>query len=253
MINSRFSLIKDKVAIVTGASSGIGHATALALAKAGAKVAIAARRTDRLQQLENEIKKNGGQCLVVSCDVTKRKDCEALIDAVIKKWNRIDILVNNAGIMPLSFVKSLKIDEWEQMIDVNIKGVLFCTGAAVPHMIKQNSGHIVNLSSIAGRVVFAAGSVYCATKYAVRAFSEGLRQELSTRHNIRVTTIEPGIVATELTNTITDTALESFVKYTKSVEALKSEDIANAIIFAVESPPHVNVNEIMIRPTQQER
>lgn len=253
MINNRFSLIRDKIAIVTGASSGIGYATALALAKAGAKVAIAARRTDRLQQLENEIKQNGGQCLVVSCDVTKRKDCEALIDIVVKKWNRIDILVNNAGIMPLSFVKSLKIDEWEQMIDVNIKGVLFCTGAVVPYMIKQNFGHIVNLSSIAGRVVFAAGSVYCATKYAVRAFSEGLRQELSTKHNIRVTTIEPGIVATELTNTITDKALESFVKYTQTMESLKSEDIANAIMFAVESPPHVNVNEIMIRPTQQER
>ena len=253
MINSRFSLIKDKIAIVTGASSGIGYATALALAKAGAKVAIAARRTDRLRQLENEITKNGGQCLVVSCDVTKRKDCESLIDAVTKKWNRIDILVNNAGIMPLSFVKNLKIDEWEQMVDVNIKGVLFCTGAALPHMIKQNSGHIINISSIAGRIVFAAGSVYCATKYAVRAFSEGLRQELSTRNNIRVTTIEPGIVATELTNTITDKSLESFVKHAQSIETLKSEDIANAIMFAVESPPHVNVNEIMIRPTQQER
>ena len=253
MINIRFSLIKDKIAIVTGASSGIGYATALVLAKAGAKVAIAARRTDRLQQLENEIKKSGGQCLVVTCDVTKRKDCESLIDAVIKKWNRIDILVNNAGIMPLSFVKSLKIDEWEQMVDVNIKGVLFCTGAVIPHMIKQNSGHVINLSSIAGRIVFAAGSVYCATKYAVRAFSEGLRQELSTRHNIRVTTIEPGIVATELTNTITDKALESFMKYAQTIETLKSQDIANAIMFAVESPPHVNVNEIMIRPTQQER
>lgn len=253
MINSRFSLIKDKIAVVTGASSGIGYATALALAKAGAKVAIAARRTDRLQQLENEIKKSGGQCLIVTCDVTKRKDCESLIDSVIKKWSRIDILVNNAGIMPLSFVKSLKIDEWEQMVDVNIKGVLFCTGAAVPYMIKQNSGHIINLSSIAGRVVFAAGSVYCATKYAVRAFSEGLRQELSTRNNIRVTTIEPGIVATELTNTITEKALESFLKYAQTIETLKAEDIANAIMFAVESPPHVNVNEIMVRPTQQER
>ena len=142
---------------------------------------------------------------------------------------------------------------WEQMVDVNIKGVLFCTGAAVPHMIKQNSGHIINLSSIAGRVVFSAGSVYCATKYAVRAFSEGLRQELSTRNNIRVTTIEPGIVATELTNTITEKALESFLKYAQTIETLKSEDIANAIMFAVESPSHVNVNEIMVRPTQQER
>jgi NADP-dependent 3-hydroxy acid dehydrogenase YdfG len=253
MINSRFSLIKDKVAIVTGASSGIGHATSLALAKAGAKVAIAARRTDRLQQLENEIKKNTGQCLVITCDVTKRKDCESLVDAVIKKWGRVDILINNAGIMPLSFLKNLKVDEWEQMIDVNIKGVIFCTAAAIPHMINQNSGHIVNLSSVAGRIVFPAGSVYCATKYAVRAFSEGIRQELSSRHNIRVTTIEPGVVATELTDTITDKSLESFVNFSKTMESLQSEDIANAILFAVESPLHMNVNEILIRPTKQER
>ena len=246
-------MIKDKIAIVTGASSGIGYATALALAKAGAKVAIAARRIKLLEQLQNEIKQNGGECLVISCDVSKRKDCQSLIDAVIKKWNRVDILVNNAGIMPLSFVKSLKLDEWEQMVDVNIKGVLFCTAAAIPHMINQNSGHLVNMSSIAGRIVFPTGSVYCATKYAVRAFSEGLRQELSTKHKIRVTTIEPGIVATELTSTITDKALDSFLKYAQTIETLKSEDIANAIIFAVDSPPHVNVNEITIRPTQQER
>lgn len=246
-------MIKDKVAIITGASSGIGYATSLALAKAGAKVAIAARRTDRLQQLENEIKKNQTQCLVMTCDVTKRKDCESLIDAVIKKWGRVDILINNAGIMPLSFLKNLKVDEWEQMIDVNIKGVIFCTAAAIPHMINQNSGHIVNLSSVAGRIVFPAGSVYCATKYAVRAFSEGIRQELSARHNIRVTTIEPGVVATELTNTITDKSLESFVNFSKTMESLQSEDIANAILFAVESPLHMNVNEILIRPTKQER
>jgi len=246
-------MLKDKVAIVTGASSGIGYATALALAKEGAKVAIAARRTDHLQQLENEIKKNGGQCLVVTCDVTNRKDCESLIAAVIKQWGRVDILVNNAGIMPLSFVKSLKIDEWEQMVDVNIKGVLFCTGATVPHMIKQNSGHIINLSSIAGRVVFAAGSVYCATKHAITAFSEGLRQELSVRKNIRVTCIEPGVVATELTNTITDESLQGFVENAKKMESLQAEDIANAIVYAVESPNHVNVNEILIRPTTQDR
>ena len=185
--------------------------------------------------------------------MTKRKDCESLVDATIKKWGCLDILVNNAGIMPLSFVKNLKVDEWEQMIDVNIKGVLFCTAAAIPHMIEQNSGHIVNISSVAGRIVFATGSVYCATKYAVRAFSEGLRQELSTRNNIRVTTIEPGIVATELTNTITDKSLEAFVKHSKTIEALQASDIANAIVFAVNAPSHVNVNEILIRPTSQER
>jgi len=246
-------MLKDKVAIVTGASSGIGYATALALAKEGAKVTIAARRTDRLKQLENEIIKAGAQCLVIPCDVRKRKDCESLIDTVVKKWNRIDILINNAGIMPLSFVKNVKVDEWEQMVDVNIKGVLFCTAAVIPHMINQNSGHIVNISSIAGRIVFAAGSVYCATKFAVRAFSEGLRQELSTKHKIRVTTIEPGIVATELTNTITDKSLESFLKYAQTIETLQSSDIANTILFALNSPPHMNVNEIMVRPTQQER
>src|SRR5437016_3560837 len=146
-------MLKDRVAVVTGASSGIGRATAISLARAGAKIAIAARRTQRLEELEKEIRKIGTECIVVPCDVTKRKDCQALVDATIKKWNHIDILINNAGIMPLSFVKNLKVDEWEQMVDVNIKGVLFCTAAAVPHMIGQNSGHIVNISSIAGRVV----------------------------------------------------------------------------------------------------
>ena len=149
--------------------------------------------------------------------------------------------------------RSLKIDEWEKMVDVNIKGVLYCTAAAVPHLLKQKSGHIVNISSIAGRVVFPAGSVYCATKYAVRAFSEGLRQELSTRNNIRVTTIEPGVVATELTDTITDKSLEAFVNSVKEMQALKAEDIASSIMFAIESPPHMNVNEITVRPTAQER
>ena len=246
-------MIKDKVAVVTGASSGIGYATSLAVAKAGAKVTIAARRIELLERLKNEITKIGGECIVVPCDVAKRRDCESLIDATVKKWNHLDILINNAGIMPLSFVKNLKVDEWEQMVDVNIKGVLFCTAAAIPHMINQNSGHIVNISSVAGRIVFPAGSVYCATKYAVRAFSEGLRQELSTRNNIRVTTIEPGIVATELTNTITDKSLESFIKHSQTIESLKPEDIATAILFALESPPQMNVNEILVRPTKQER
>lgn len=247
------SMIKGQVAIVTGASSGIGYATSLAIAKAGAKVVAGARRKDRLEQLQREIEKSGGECVVAACDVTKRSDCENLIDAAIKKWNRVDILVNNAGLMPLSFVKNLKVDEWDRMVDVNIKGVMYCTAAVIPHLIKQKSGHIVNVSSIAGRVVFPAGSVYCATKYAVRAFSEGLRQELSTRSNIRVTTIEPGVVATELTDTITDKSLEGFVNSVKEMQALKAEDIANSILFALESPPHMSVNEIAIRPTTQER
>jgi NADP-dependent 3-hydroxy acid dehydrogenase YdfG len=153
----------------------------------------------------------------------------------------------------LSFFKNQKIDEWDRMVDVNIKGVLYCTAAAVPHMIAKKSGHIVNISSIAGRVVFPAGSVYCATKHAVTAFSEGLRQELSQRSNIRVTCIEPGVVDTDLNNSITDASLAKFVESTKQMAALHAEDIANAILFAVQSPPHMNVNEIMVRPTVQER
>jgi len=246
-------MIKGQVAVVTGASSGIGYATALAVAKAGGKVVAGARRLEKLDQLKKDIEKIGGECIILSCDVTKRADCDNLINTAMKKWNRVDILINNAGLMPLSFVKNLKVDEWDQMVDVNIKGVLYCTAAIIPHLIKQNSGHIVNISSVAGRVVFPAGSVYCATKYAVRAFSEGIRQELSTRNNIRVTTIEPGIVDTELTNTITDKSLESFVKHSKTIQSLKAEDIANSILFALESPVHMNVNEITIRPTTQER
>jgi NADP-dependent 3-hydroxy acid dehydrogenase YdfG len=246
-------MIKDQVVVVTGASSGIGYATALAIANAGAKVAVGARRVDKLEQLKKDIEKIGGECITVSCDVTNRSDCENLINAAIKKWNKIDILVNNAGLMPLSFVKNLKIDEWDQMIDVNIKGVMYCTAAAIPHMLAQKSGHIVNISSIAGRVVFPAGSVYCATKFAVWAFSEGLRQELSVRNNIRITTIEPGIVDTELTNTITDKSLEAFVNHSKTIQSLKAEDIANSILFALQSPAHMNVNEITIRPTTQEK
>jgi len=246
-------MIKNKVAIITGASSGIGFATALALSKAGAKVAIGARRTDLLSELEKKIKENGGEVYSQKLDVTKKNECSSFVDNVLKKWGTVDILVNNAGLMPLSFFKNLKIDEWDQMIDVNIKGVLYCTGAVITHMLENKSGHIINISSVAGRIVFPAGSVYCATKHAITAFSEGLRQELSVRKNIRVTCIEPGVVATELTNTITDESLQGFVENAKKMESLQAEDIANAIVYAVESPNHVNINEILIRPTTQDR
>jgi NADP-dependent 3-hydroxy acid dehydrogenase YdfG len=246
-------MIKDKVAIVTGASSGIGYAAALALSKAGAKVAAGARRMDRLELLQNEISKNGGEVLIQKLDVTIKSECDAFSDAVLKKWGTIDILVNNAGLQPLSFFKNLKVEEWDKMIDVNIRGVLYCTAAVITTMMNKNSGHIVNISSIAGRIVYPAGSVYCATKHAVTAFSEGLRQEFSQRSNIRVTCIEPGVVTTELINTITDRALEKYVEKTRQMEALQAEDIANAIIFAVQAPNHVNVNEILIRPMTQER
>jgi NADP-dependent 3-hydroxy acid dehydrogenase YdfG len=246
-------MIKDKVAIITGASSGIGYATALALSKAGAKVAVGARRTDKLEKLEKEIKQNGGEAFSQKLDVTKKSECDSFVDAVLKKWGSVDILVNNAGLMPLSFIKNLKVDEWDQMIDVNIRGVLYCTAAVISHMKEKKSGHIVNISSVAGRIVFPAGSVYCATKHAITAFSEGLRQEFSTRSNIRVTCIEPGVVATELTSTITDESLQKFVEQSKNMDSLNAEDIANAILYAVESPSHVNVNEVLIRPTTQER
>lgn len=246
-------MIKGKVALVTGASSGIGRATALALSRAGAKVAAGARRTDRLESLRQEIEKAGGEVMIQKLDVTKKEECDAFVQAAVSKWGTIDILVNNAGLMPLSFFKKLKVAEWDQMIDVNIRGVIYCTAAAIPHMAEKKSGHIVNMSSIAGRVVFPAGAVYCATKHAVTAFSEGLRQEFSVRSNIRVTCIEPGVVDTELNDTITDESLAKFVESTKQMAALKAEDIASAILFAVESPPHMNVNEIMLRPTTQER
>src|SRR5919107_1673900 len=195
-------MIKNKVVIVTGASSGIGYATALKLSKAGAKVAAGARRVEKLETLKNEVQKYGGEILVKKIDVTKKEDSDSFIHFVTKTWSHIDILINNAGIMPLSFFKNLKVSEWEQMIDVNLKGVLYCTA-----------------------------------KHAVTAFSEGLRQELSQRYNIKVTCIEPGVVSTELPNTITDKSLESFVESVKEMESLKAEDIANAIIYSLDSPP----------------
>jgi len=246
-------MIEGKVAIITGASSGIGYATALKLSNAGAKIAIGARRVDKLEELAKQIIDNGGEVYFQKLDVTSREECDNFAKAVLEKWNSVDILVNNAGLMPLSFFKSLKVDEWDRMIDVNIKGVLYTTGAVITHMKEKKSGHIVNLSSVAGRIVFPAGSVYCATKHAVAAFSEGLRQEFSVRSNIRVTSIEPGVVATELNDTITDESLKGFVENTKKMEALQADDIANAILYAVDSPNYVNVNEILIRPTTQER
>lgn len=244
---------EDKVAIVTGASSGIGYATALSLAKAGIKVATGARRTDRLKELDVEITKAGGESFSQSLDVTSRNSCNELVSATREKWGKVDILINNAGLMPLSFIKKLKVDEWDKMVDVNIKGVLYMTAAVVPIMTEAKTGHIVNISSVAGRLVFPAGGVYCGTKHFVTAFSEALRQELSSRYGIRVTCIEPGVVATELTNTITDEALASFVQDSKKRETLQSEDIADSVMYALGAAEHVNVNEILIRPRTQER
>lgn len=246
-------MLKNKVAIITGASSGIGYATSLTLSKAGIRVAVGARRTERLQELEKQIIKNNGEILVQKTDVTRKSDCDSLVNTIVEKWGKVDILINNAGLMPLSYFKNGKVEEWEQMIDVNIKGVLYCTSAVVPYMLEKKSGHIINISSVAGRIVFAGGSVYCATKHAIAALSEGLRKELSPTYNIRVTCIEPGAVETELLESITDESMTGFIQATKNMETLRSDDIANAILYAVQSPRHVNVNEILIRPTAQER
>ena len=250
----------NKVAIVTGASSGIGYATSLALSKAGVRVAVGARRTDRLEELEKQISKNNsneraGEDIFIQkrLDVTSKPNCDSFVESVVRKWGKVDILINNAGLMPLSFFKNSRVEEWEQMIDVNIKGVLYCTSAVIPYMLDKKSGHIVNISSVAGRIVFAGGSVYCATKHAITAFSEGLRKELSPESNIRVTCIEPGAVSTELLETITDESMAKFIQASKNMETLQSEDIANAILYAIQAPNHVDVNEILIRPTVQER
>lgn len=246
-------MLKNKVAIITGASSGIGYATSLTLSKAGIRVAVGARRTERLQELEKQIIKNNGEILVQKTDVTRKSDCDSLVNTIVEKWGKVDILINNAGLMPLSYFKNGKVEEWEQMIDVNIKGVLYCTSAVVPYMVEKKSGHIINISSVAGRIVFAGGSVYCATKHAIAALSEGLRKELSPTYNIRVTCIEPGAVETELLESITDESMTGFIQATKNMETLRSDDIANAILYAVQAPGHVNVNEILLRPTAQER
>ena len=241
--------LSDQVIIITGASSGIGEATARMLAAEGATVVLAARRTDRLDSLKQEIEEAGGRALVVETDVTERAQCEALVAETLDAFGRLDVLINNAGVMPLSFVKNVRVDEWEQMVNVNINGVLYCTAAALPHFVEQEGGHIVNVSSVAGRRVFMGGAVYCATKHAVTAFSEGLRMELGPTYGIRVTCIEPGAVATELGQAIADEEYQA--KSTFNVTPLESEDIAEAIRYALTAPPRATVHEILVMPTDQ--
>lgn len=240
------------VAVITGASSGIGAATAIELAKRGAHVALAARRASKLEDLVARIKKDGGKALAVACDVTQREDVERLVETTNQRLGHVQTLINNAGVMPLSMIEDRRVDDWDQMIDVNIKGVLYGVAAVLPAMLKRGSGHIINVSSIAGRRLFPAGAVYCGTKFAVHAISEGMRQELASK-NIRVTIIAPGLVATEIQTHIPDAAIrERVLTRMREQPPLRPEDIAAAIIYAMESPPNVSVSEVMVRPTWQE-
>lgn len=244
--------LEGKVALVTGASSGIGEATALALAEEGACVAIVARRQERLQALAERIG-DEEKVLPIVADVMHEGQSKEAVERTRKKWGRLDILINNAGIMLLGPFDEVPMAEWERMVRVNILGVMYFTHAALPLMKEQGSGHIVNISSVAGRIASAHGAVYHATKWALGGFGDSIRQ-LVCSHNIRVTTIEPGAVLTELTDHIPHEETKCRIKdWVKTMSALTSEDIASSIVYATTQPPHVNVNEILIRPTEQER
>ncbi|MCR9014276.1 SDR family oxidoreductase [Aquiflexum gelatinilyticum] len=243
--------MKGKVIIITGASSGIGKATALKLSKKGAKVVLSSRRKDELEALKKSIEKETGEALVVIADVTKKPDMDRLVAKTLEAYGTVDALINNAGLMPLSFVEKLKTNEWEKMVDVNIKGVLNGVAAVLPTLIKNKSGHIINISSTAAYSYFPGGAVYCATKAAVKMFSEGLRQELAPTYGIRVTSIEPGVVATNLLDTITDEDILGNLSEMQKMTALESEDIAEAIYYALKQPLRVNVNDVHILPTEQ--
>jgi NADP-dependent 3-hydroxy acid dehydrogenase YdfG len=266
------SEMESKVVIITGASSGVGEATACRLGASGAKLMLAARREDRLKDLVAAIEKTGGTVAYRVTDVADRAQVQALAEATLETYGRIDVLVNNAALMPVSPLDQIKVDEWDQIIDVNLKGVLYGIAAVLPTMRQQKSGHVINLSSIGGHKVFPGAAVYCATKYAVRAISEGLRLESKgeirstiispgavategllrqSNGEIRSTNISPGAVATELTSTITDGETTSWVNQQYSL-ANDADVIARAIAYAIEQPADVDVNEIIIRPTRQE-
>jgi NADP-dependent 3-hydroxy acid dehydrogenase YdfG len=245
--------LTDAVAIVTGASSGIGEATAHRLAQEGTAVALAARREERLEALREDIEAGGGTAIVCPTDVTDREQVQALADATLDAFGRIDVLVNNAGIMPLSLMENLHEDEWEQMVDVNVKGVLHAIGAVLPTLLEQEGGHVVNISSVAGRRTFPGSAVYSGTKFFVRALSERMRNELAPSHNIRVTCIEPGAVETELPNTITDEDVLAMLEAGHDeMQMMQSEDIADTIHYALTAPEHVDVEELLVMPTDQE-
>ncbi|HEX7064469.1 MAG TPA: SDR family oxidoreductase [Bacillales bacterium] len=244
------SNVEEKVVLLTGASSGIGEATAKELAAHGAKLVLAARREERLQDLQQTIKNEGGEAEYKVTDVTCREQMQDLAQFALDTYGKVDVMVNNAGLMPQSLLHNLKIDEWDRMVDVNIKGVLYGIAAVLPHMRERKTGHIINLSSVAGHEVFPGSAVYSGTKFAVRAISEGLRKE-ETENNIRTTILSPGAIDTELTETITDTDVKQGVEELYKL-AIHPNSIARAIRYAVDEPESVAVNELMIRPTSQE-
>ena len=243
--------IADKVVVITGASSGIGESTARLLAGSGAKVVLGARRTDRINALVKDITAKGGAALGFQADVTKRSEVEALVQGAIHEHGRIDVIVNDAGIMPIAPMAALKVEEWDRMIDVNIRGLLFGVAAVLPIMQKQKQGHIINMSSVGGFKVWApGGTVYSATKFAVRAITEGLRMEHKA-DNIRCTIISPGAVATELPESSSEEGTRKNLREFYKI-AVPADSVARAIAYAIEQPAEVDVNEIVIRPIKQD-
>jgi clavulanate-9-aldehyde reducatase len=242
--------LSGQVVAVTGASSGIGEATALACARSGAAVAMAARRADRIQALAERIAGEGGRAIAVPADVGDEDQARAFVERAHSELGRLDVLVNNAGVMLLGPIESAPTEEWRQMVHVNVFGVLYCTHAALPLMHEQGSGHIINISSVAGRVARAGSAVYNLTKCGVGAFSEALRQE-AVEMGVRVTLVEPGAVATELAGHNRPEVLEQISKRFGGVTLLSADDIATAILYTIGQPQHVSVNELLIRPTGQ--
>ncbi len=239
-------MIEPKVVLITGASSGIGEATARKLALDGHCLYLGARRTERLEHLADELVDSGGTAAFRRLDVTDLADVRSFVEAAHQRFGRVDVVVNNAGVMPLSPLAALKIDEWNRMLDVNVRGVLHGIAAALPIMESQGSGHFVNIASVGAREVVPTGAVYCATKFAVRAISEGLRQESS--GEVRVTVVSPGVTESELAESISDPKAREDMETYRAV-AIPAAAIANAISFAVAQPSNVDVNEIIIRPT----
>lgn len=243
--------IKDKVVIITGASSGMGEAAAKHLATLGATVVLGARRADKIEKLANEISNNGGKALAVTVDVTNLKQVKNLIDTAVQQFGRVDVILNNAGIMPLSPMDRINVEEWNTMIDVNIKGVLNGIAAVLPYMKEQKFGQIINTSSVAGHKVFYGSAVYSATKYAVRALTEGLRMEIKP-YNIRTTIVCPGAVKTELLEHISETDIQQANKDYVGEVGISPNSFARVVAFAISQPEDVDINEVIFRPTAQE-